>query len=1257
MLARSRWIALAAVGIIALEGKAYDVSPPAILQDFESSYTSISNKMPDIFESGYGNVYLPPPGITLNGESVGYDVYDRFNLGSPGETTLYGTQNQFENVVNGIHAWGGSATVDLLWTWTNGINNSNNSSFSEFPGLATVLQTTNPSGAGYNTLGYNTTTGDFYPTSDSNQDEEALAGLQHNDPASNYLLIRQPTTAGNPQNIPEGTGVWLGSTVANIPTASNAQYYPDQADVRYENDPALGLTNVPVYSFNTSQPMAGTAVAENLTGYLMRYTQWLVQVMGVDGFRYDGGNNTYPWVMNYLDLATYDASNRTLLNGSKENIFTFSEVYTSNVQTIQQYISKTALTNAAGTVGGDRDALDFPLYFAMTYNLSGSGAFGSGQNNWYNVVQSSLDYGDDGLLNGSSGVKFVSDQDVPAPALSNVAYAYTLMLPGNATVYYNGQNFNNESSNSSGGEFPQGGSTDSFDAAETALGGPFASETGTYNLNPLGGGATTPNGSIASLVDLRNRFGRGNYREDWIEQNILAYERVGSCIVLLSNATSATTSNGDYDSRTFNTDFAPGTILEEYTGNAASTFADPQQNIPEFITVYANSSSSTGASVNVRVPRNVQYNTSTSTTYATGDGYLVYGLPTPTGTLSLTNVASTMGGQTFSTSASNAGYLNGTELFSTVSVIKTASFQLQLSTNAAYLNVTPGQPLVYDQNADGDKAQFTIDGGAITVNPDGTISTTPGSNGEGTTPGDVSYGYQNFATSSPGYYNANGNGSYSQTINTSQLGQGYHYIEVISFRHNSDPTAPPVYSDWYETVYVDTAPANSTVLSFNAASATDTTDRTLSLESVDGLANNMHVFLDLPFSDTDAQVLAQIGSGNQPASEDVNLWQESYSSVKSGNHSVTLVSYKPDGSYSIQRFSSSQLPLLSVNTGNWAGPGDMNSDGTYSSSDILQFQTALQAGNTTFTAAADVNGDGYVNLADAFLLGPILVAHNIGSSILLYNSMCSSSYVTSGTYTVSGSNTILQDTAGTTNVSAGGSLFASYIRGKTLSLAAGTSVKISANGTSASTSKLTSLSMINSAGNWQGQLDLTNNDLIIDYAGSSDPISTIVSMLAEGYAGSAWNGMGIISSSAAASGGITTLGYADTASFPLASLGGQTLDTTSVVIKYTYVGDANLDGKVDASDLAMMVPGGTTWTQGDFNYDGVVNSDDFALFALGAAEQQAQLTQAPEPVAFGLIIPLLVTACGGRRTIARRVRRRGAAHNHINLSQGSEQWL
>ena len=49
--------------------------------------------MADVFAAGYGSIWFPPPGRTDSGNtSVGYDVYDRFDLGSPGNPTLYGTR-------------------------------------------------------------------------------------------------------------------------------------------------------------------------------------------------------------------------------------------------------------------------------------------------------------------------------------------------------------------------------------------------------------------------------------------------------------------------------------------------------------------------------------------------------------------------------------------------------------------------------------------------------------------------------------------------------------------------------------------------------------------------------------------------------------------------------------------------------------------------------------------------------------------------------------------------------------------------------------------------------------------------------------------------------------------------------------------------------------------------------------------------------------------------------------------------------------
>ena len=729
----------------------YNVSPPVILQDFDSNYLAIENKMPDIFESGYGSVYLPPPGYSTTTNSVGYDVYNRFDLGTAQQPTTYGTQAEFESVVQGIHSFGGLVYADMLWNVA-GSMDAGTSGFAAsggYPGLAVTLQDTNPSAPGYNTLGYeangtsagasytdNGTTyyynGDFHdPNEPSNGTDGQVAGLDDIAQETNFQMIRQPTTAGNPLNIPEGTTPWNGY-LANVPTASNAQYYPDLSETpKTVYNSALGQSFT-IYPYNTSDPMAGTAVAENAQGYLMRYTQWMLQDMGVDGFRVDAALNMPTWVLNYLDTAVYDESPRTLLNGSQEQVYSFSEVYSSSTSQVQQYINLSDTNPSSSTVQGNRDALDFPLYFAMNANLNAyNGTFGaSGGNSWYNVVQSSLDYSDDGLINGSDGVKFVSDQDggIPAPGLVQVAYAYTLMLPGNAIVYYNGQTINNESGSGSSGYFPEGGANDPKDSEMGALGGTY--DTNTQN-------SAYSNLDITNLVDLRNRYGRGNYRQDWIEQNLLAYERTGSCLVMLSNSTTA-----GYESRSFDVTFAPGTWLEEETGNATSSYADPNGDIPQFLQVQTGGSISGGGYVNARFLNNATYALGGGSTYSTNDGFLIYALPTPTGTLTLAGNSSVMASQTGTGTTPggwepNANYSNGTERNAAVQVVTGPTFTLTLNTVEANLQVTSTQ-VYHDQDADGDNAQFTIDGGAITVAPSGVTSTTPGTNGETTTPGNVS---------------------------------------------------------------------------------------------------------------------------------------------------------------------------------------------------------------------------------------------------------------------------------------------------------------------------------------------------------------------------------------------------------------------------------------------------------------------------------------------------------------------------------------
>ena len=87
-------------------------------------------------------------------------------------------------------------------------------------------------------------------------------------------------------------------------------------------------------------------------------------------------------------------------------------------------------------------------------------------------------------------------------------------------------------------------------------------------------------------------------------------------------------------------------------------------------------------------------------------------------------------------------------------------------------------------------------------------------------------------------------------------------------------------------------------------------------------------------------------------------------------------------------------------------------------------------------------------------------------------------------------------------------------------------------------------------------------------------------------------------------GGLTTLASGEASQLlgltgaQTALFDGQTVDATTVLVKYTYVGDANFDGLVDAADYGVLdnfyrVPNTTGYCNGDFNYDGVIDATDY----------------------------------------------------------------
>src|SRR4029453_8565308 len=81
---------------------------------------------------------------------------------------------------------------------------------------------------------------------------------------------------------------------------------------------------------------------------------------------------------------------------------------------------------------------------------------------------------------------------------------------------------------------------------------------------------------------------------------------------------------------------------------------------------------------------------------------------------------------------------------------------------------------------------------------------------------------------------------------------------------------------------------------------------------------------------------------------------------------------------------------------------------------------------------------------------------------------------------------------------------------------------------------------------------------------------------------------------------LTTLGIAEAAALGVAAFAGQSTDATAVLLKFTYAGDANLDGVIDGSDYGIIdnfvqVAGAFGYANGDFNLDGVIDGGDYGI--------------------------------------------------------------
>jgi hypothetical protein len=237
----------------------------------------------------------------------------------------------------------------------------------------------------------------------------------------------------------------------------------------------------------------------------------------------------------------------------------------------------------------------------------------------------------------------------------------------------------------------------------------------------------------------------------------------------------------------------------------------------------------------------------------------------------------------------------------------------------------------------------------------------------------------------------------------------------------------------------------------------------------------------------------------------------------------------------------------------------------------------------------------------------------------------------------------------------GGGLAVNNVRAAALTINDGV-VLLIPDGSASGVSKVTSLSMPGST----SQLDLARNKLI---TGTSVP--AVTALIQSGRAGGAWTGHGIVSSDAAGSGGLTSIGVATgaqvkgVAATGTATWAGQTVSGSDTLVMYTYAGDANLDGKINVDDYghidsSVVLPGVSGWFNGDFNYDGKINVDDYGIIDSNVTIQGAPIftgagaglngvTAIPEPAGATVLITSAAALAGPvlrrrRRAISGRTR-------------------
>jgi glycosidase len=534
---------------------ALSVRAEVMLQYFETDWDEMYRRMPEISEIGYDFIWTPPPtkGPTGKGtkwSNVGYNLYDRFDLGDMPQrgslATRYGTRGDLRNMVDAAHRCDVKIIPDIVMN-----HNGNGPDFREYPGMVPEDFHVQWWQGYYNTLNYRRGPRMYQWSPDNGYGGTMWQEL------ANLIDIRTE------DNFDSGRFTGGNSTPGyNLVSGTSFLRHPAQYD-KYPYFPA-GYGN------------------ENAPTMLNRWIAWLGNAIDYDGLRIDAAKHT-PWDFfgargsGFLHEAQYNFNlRRGFTDGNADeadHLFTnyirrndaliFAEIL--SYPTELEYWFGGNLYNLANNTRNPMRFLDYPGHQTVLDAINGG-----------NLAR--LHLGGD-ALDPQVGIEYCwghdDDSGYKRPSKPVLAYAYLLTHVGLPMIYTTGNNLAWSDSGRS-----------AYPGSRTWMVPGFDS----HALGDL-------SGDLVNLIWVHQQFARGREWERWSEGDFFAYERYddlngnsqpdlneGLMLVALNDSGSDQTRNN------VTVSFAVGTVLHDYTGRNATD-----------ITVYNNGGLS---QVNLTVPAN-----------------------------------------------------------------------------------------------------------------------------------------------------------------------------------------------------------------------------------------------------------------------------------------------------------------------------------------------------------------------------------------------------------------------------------------------------------------------------------------------------------------------------------------------------------------------------------------------------------------------------------------------------------------------------